>query len=378
MDPFLEPASRFKRKGLPTLSLVAGVLVGFFLYYHFGSYFNPKKPEPREVQPRGGLAGEEKSTVELFERAAPSVVFITTKRRQWFLYGSRVQETPAGTGSGFIWDDQGHIVTNFHVIQEGNAFEVVLYDQKVYDAKVRGAFPDQDLAVLKIDAPRDKLRPIPLGSTQDLKVGQKVLAIGNPFGLDHTLTMGIVSALNRTLESVNQRKIEGAVQTDAAINPGNSGGPLLDSAGRLIGVNTQIFSTSGSSAGIGFAIPADTVNEVVPQLIEHGRVIRPGLGIYAHPYNKQIMRQLGIKGLLIEDVQRNGAASRAGLRGVRWSRNGSPILGDIILKIDDKEIHSLNDLISTLNYYQVGDRVRVTFIRDGETMKTDLTLQALN
>ena len=379
MDPLLAHANNFRRKGIPSLSLVAGIVIGIFLYMNLG-FLLPQEARSREVTPRGDLTSDEKSTIEIFENAAPSVVFITAKTRQnsWFLSRSGSQDVPSGTGSGFIWDESGHIVTNFHVIQSGTAFEVVLYDQSAYDAQVVGYYPDKDLAVLKIDAPANKLRPMPVGTTKNMKVGQKVLAIGNPFGLDHTLTTGVVSALNRTLESVNKREIQGAIQTDAAINPGNSGGPLLDSAGRLIGVNTQIYSTSGSSAGIGFAIPVDTVNEVVPQLVKFGKVIRPGLGIYAHPQNQRIMRYLRVNGLLIRDVQPGSSADKAGLRGVRSRRDGSYELGDIITKVDDKPIHSVEELGNVMDFYKIGDKVQITYIRDGRAQKTTLELQAIN
>jgi S1-C subfamily serine protease len=226
---------------------------------------------PRPVTPRGALAADEVAHIELFKRTGPSVVHITTLATQRDMFSMNVQQVPRGTGTGFVWDDAGHIVTNFHVIQGGTGVRVTLADQSSQDAQLVGAFPDRDLAVLKITPAKDKLPPLAIGSSRDLQVGQRVYAIGNPFGLDQTLTTGIVSALNREIESFNQRTIRGVIQTDAAINPGNSGGPLLDSAGRLIGVNTQIASPSGASAGIGFAIPVDEVNRIVPRLIRDGR-----------------------------------------------------------------------------------------------------------
>ncbi len=377
MEPMFSQASRLRRKGAPTLTLLAGVLIGVALYQYW-AILAPVVSEPRTVDPRGPLTAEEKTTIQIFEEAAPSVAFITAKKRGWTVF-SRQREVRSGQGSGFIWDDRGHVVTNFHVIADGNAFEVVLFDQSTYDAEVVGAYPDKDLAVLRISAPKGKLRPIPLGSTGDLKVGQKALAIGNPFGLDHTLTVGVVSALNRTLESYGGREIEGAIQTDAAVNPGNSGGPLLDSAGRLIGVNTQIYSTSGSSAGIGFAIPSDTVNDVVPQLIRYGKVIRPGLGIYTYPDNQRLMRSVGFRGLLVRGVQRGGAADRAGLRGVRQQRDGTVLIGDIIVRVGEREIGSVDDLRNALDSYKVGETVTLTVIRDGEkTVQAPLKLQAID
>jgi S1-C subfamily serine protease len=228
----------------------------------------------RPVTPRGPLAADELANIEVFKRLSPSVVHITTLEVARDFFSRSVQQVPRGTGTGFVWDSQGHVVTNFHVIQGGDAARVTLADQSTHRATLVGAFPDRDLAVLKINLPRERLHPIPVGTSRDLQVGQKVYAIGNPFGLDQTLTTGIVSALNREIDSVNQRTIRGVIQTDAAINPGNSGGPLLDSAGRLIGVNTAIYSPSGGSAGIGFAIPVDEVNRIVPRLIKEGRITR--------------------------------------------------------------------------------------------------------
>lgn len=378
MDPFLSPASKLRRSGLPSLTLIAGIIIGVFLYQSAGPIIGKYNAEPRSVSPRGALTGDEKTNIQIFEEAAPSVAFITTKKQQRFFFDRRTRETEAGTGSGFVWDEFGHIVTNFHVIQNGNSFEVVLHDQTSYDAKVVGVYPYKDLAVLRIDAPRNSLNPIPIGTMDGLKVGQKVLAIGNPFGLDHTLTTGVVSALNRTLESFRGREITGAIQTDAAINPGNSGGPLLDSAGRLIGVNTQIYSTSGSSAGIGFAIPVNTVNEVVPQLIKHGKVIQPGLGIYIEPYNARITRYLQTRGVAIQRVQRGGSADEAGLRGRQTARDGSPNLGDIITEINGKPVGTDEELGRLLDRFKVGEEVEVTFLRDGRQRKTRLRLQAIN
>ena len=374
MDPFLSNASELKRKGIPSLTLLAGVLIGVFLYHQWGMVAG-NIGERRQVTPRAPIDGEEKRVVDTFESSAPSVVFITSKRRGSFFYR---EEAAQGSGSGFIWDEQGHVVTNFHVIQGGNRFEVVLHDQSSYEAEVVGFYADKDLAVLRIKIDRDRIRPLPLGSTEQLAVGQRVLAIGNPFGLDQTLTTGVVSALNRTIPSVNNRKISGVIQTDAAINPGNSGGPLLDSAGRLIGVNTQIYSTSGSSAGIGFAIPVDTVNDVVPQLIRFGKVSRPGLGFYPIHNNSRVMRYLGKQGLMIQDVTPGGSADRAGLRGVRVARDGSTLLGDIIVQVDGQKIRGLQELTDVLDRHRVGDEVEVTVLRNNRNVTVKMKLQAIN
>ena len=244
-----------------------------------GAALNDSRAAPRAVTARGELFSGEKSTIALFRQASPAVVNITAIGVQRDLFTLNLYQIPQGTGSGFVWDTRGNIITNFHVIQNADTAQVTLADQSNWKARVVGVAPDKDLAVLRIDAPANRLPPIPLGTSKDLQVGQSVFAIGNPFGLDQTLTTGVISALNREIESVTRRPIQGVIQSDAAINPGNSGGPLLDSAGRLIGVNTAIYSPSGASAGIGFAIPVDTVNRIVPELIRSGKVTRPGLGV---------------------------------------------------------------------------------------------------
>lgn len=228
------------------------------------------------VTPRGNLAEDERATMKLFADSSPSVVHITTRTLQRDLFSLNIMEVPQGTGTGFIWDLEGHIVTNFHVVEGASGAQVALADHSTWQADLVGVAPDQDLAVLKIDAPPQQLHPLPLGSSQDLGVGQKTLAIGNPFGLDHTLTTGVISALGRQIKSASGRPIKNVIQTDAAINPGNSGGPLLDSSGRLIGMTTAIVSPSGAYAGIGFAIPVDTIRWGVPQIIKHGKIVRPG------------------------------------------------------------------------------------------------------
>ena len=253
--------------------------------------------------------------LRVWRQASPAVVHITTLAVRQDAFSFNVLQIPQGTGSGFIWDAAGHVVTNFHVIREADAATVTMADHSTWKAHLVGAYPDKDLAVLRVDAPSASLHPIPIGTSHDLQVGQKVFAIGNPFGLDQSLTTGIISALGREIQSVTQRPIKDVIQTDAAINPGNSGGPLLDSAGRLIGVNTAIYSPSGVSAGIGFAIPVDEVNRLVPQLIRHGRVIRPGLGIQVGP--ARLAAELGLSGVLILGVVPDGPAPKAGIRPTR-------------------------------------------------------------
>ncbi len=354
--------------------LLGVVLAWLFARGYFDNLHDPDAV-PRVVTPRGDLAAEEKSNIELFRLSSPSVVYITRLAMRRDRFSLNLFEIPQGTGSGFVWNDQGHVITNFHVIQGASALRVTLTDNSEWDARVVGRAPDQDLAVLFINAPRDRLKPIAIGQSANLQVGQRVFAIGNPFGLDQTLTTGIISALGREINAVSGRKISGVIQTDAAINPGNSGGPLLDSAGRLIGVNTAIFSPSGSNAGIGFAVPVDTVNRVVPQLLRHGRVIRPGLGI--HVADRGTAERFGIRGVLIIRVQKGSAAEGAGLRGTGRNREGRLVLGDVIVGVGERSITSLNDLLDALDAHKVGDVVEVRLMREGSEMNVSVKLQAL-
>lgn len=335
----------------------------------------PSSSEPRTVTPRGDLAKSEQSTIDLFQSVSPSVVHITNLRTRRSRFSMNVMEIPQGTGSGFVWDDSGHIVTNYHVIQDADRAEVTFSDNTVYSGTIVGVARDKDLAVIKINAPKDKLSPIPIGRSNNLQVGQSVFAIGNPFGLDQTLTTGVISGLGREIQSQSKRPIYDVIQTDASINPGNSGGPLLDSSGRLIGVNTAIYSPSGANAGVGFAVPVDTVNRIVPQLIDHGRVVRPGLGIKVG--SDQIATQLNLEGVLVVEVFANTAAASAGLRGVRSSPSGAWDLGDVIVAIDSEPIRSSSDLFRALDAHAVGDRVKLTVERDGRRLDTSVTLQAL-
>jgi S1-C subfamily serine protease len=329
--------------------------------------------EPRVVTARGDLAADEAANIELFRSVAPSVVHITNLKEGRDRMSLNVFEIPQGSGSGFLWDEQGHVVTNFHVIDKADRVAVTLYDNTVWPGTIVGAARDKDLAVVKITAPLEKLRPITVGSSRDLQVGQKVFAIGNPFGLDHTLTTGIISGLNREIRSVSQRTIYDVIQTDAAINQGNSGGPLLDSAGRLIGINTAIYSPSGAFAGIGFAVPADTVNRIVPQLVSSGRVIKPGLGIST--LRPEIAAQYSIQGVAIMHVHDSTPAAQAGLRGMTADRYGRSMLGDIIVGIDGKPIVDLEDLYRQLDQKDVGDRVKVEIEREGKRIDVAITLQ---
>ncbi|HEU5179509.1 MAG TPA: trypsin-like peptidase domain-containing protein [Candidatus Polarisedimenticolia bacterium] len=336
----------------------------------------PAEARPREVAPSGDLTPDELATISVFEKASQSVVFITTAALQRDFWSMNLFEVPQGSGSGFIWDRQGNVVTNYHVIAGANSIQVVTSDGKEHKAKVVGSDQDQDLAVLRIEAPPDTLSPVKLGSSANLRVGQKVLAIGNPFGLDHTLTTGVVSALERTIQSMSERTIQGVIQTDAAINPGNSGGPLLDSSGRLIGVNTQILSPSGAFAGVGFAVPVDTINRIVPQLVAYGKVIRPGFGVIF--YSDPIARRWDIDGVIIRRVSPGSAAAEAGLRGSREMRSGDVMVGDIITAVDGKKVSTVNDLRDILDLHKVGDRVTVEVLRDDARTKVDVTLRPVN
>jgi S1-C subfamily serine protease len=331
----------------------------------------------RPVAASAGLDAEESRTIALFKGASRSVAFITTQAERMDFWTRNVFEVPTGSGSGFVWDEVGHVVTNFHVVQDSDSQKVTLGDVE-YEAKTVGVARDQDLAVLKIDAPRDKLAPLRVGTSTGLQVGQKVYAIGNPFGLDFTLTTGIVSAIGRTIQSVSNVNIFDVIQTDAAINPGNSGGPLLDSGGRLIGVNTAIYSPSGASAGIGFAVPVDTVARIVPELIAHGRVVRPIMGVgFDDQLSAAVTRRLGVEGVLIRQVNRGGAADAAGLQGTSLDRrSGRVVPGDVVQEIDGKPVRSVSDLLGRLGGYKPGDSVTLTVWRDGAARKLSVKLRA--
>ena len=330
---------------------------------------------PRDVAPPAGLGADELSTIQVFQTASRSVVFITTSALRRDYWSMNVFEVPQGSGSGFVWDKDGNIVTNFHVIAGASRITVVTADRKEYQAKIVGTDPDHDLAVLRITASESDLAPVAVGSSKDLKVGQKTLAIGNPFGLDHSLSTGVVSALGRTIRSMSDRTIEGVIQTDAAVNPGNSGGPLLDSAGRLIGVNTQIVSPSGAFAGISFAVPVDMVNRIVPQLIAYGKIIKPGLGVSV--LQDGIAARYGIEGVVLMRVAPDGAARRAGLKGAVETRDGEIVLGDVITAIDGEKVVTLDDMQTILDRHKVGERVTVEYTRDGKKLQATVTLQEL-
>jgi S1-C subfamily serine protease len=356
------------------LLLLAAIL--FVVWRFWPARDNAVNPEakPRTVTPRGDYRADEKASIDLVKKASPSVVHITSLARSRSIFSlDRVQQ---GTGSGVVWDAAGHIVTNYHVVKGAQAAQVVLADHSSWSAKRVLSDADKDLAVLWIDAPKSRLRPMPIGKSSDLQPGQFVFAIGNPFGLDNTVTHGIVSALGRAIESSTGRLIKGVIQTDAAINPGNSGGPLLDSDGRLIGINTAIFSPSGASAGIGFAIPVDEVNRVVTQLIRHGKIIRPGIGI--EEASEQQARRFRINsGVMILRVTPGGPADKAGLQGVHPDEEGNFLLaGDIIVAVDGKEVKTADELYSFLEEHNVGDEATLTILRGDERTNVKVKLGA--
>ncbi|QIB66423.1 S1C family serine protease [Kineobactrum salinum] len=315
---------------------------------------------------------DEANTTEIFSKASPAVVFVTSKALRRDLFSLNVHEIPRGSGSGFVWDSNGLIVTNFHVIARAHKLTVTLQDQTEFDAEVVGVAPEKDLAVLRIENPPEDLVQLPVGDSSELTVGRKVLAIGNPFGLDTTLTTGVISALGREIRAPGNRTIRGVIQTDAAINPGNSGGPLLNSLGQLVGVNTAIYSPSGASAGIGFAIPVNTVKEVVPQLISYGRILRPIMGLELA--SDRWIRRYRLEGLPVVRVSPGLPADQAGIRGAYRNTRGEVVLGDIVVAINGEPVRSNDDYLSILEKHQPGDSVTVTLRHGNVTREISVTL----
>jgi protease Do-like 1, chloroplastic len=371
--------------------LAAGLLIGYFLFRGRSAPTHDPDAQLREVTPRGDRDAFEKERIRVFKDISPSVVNVDTLRirRAGYLGGTERQQ---GTGSGFVWDEQGRIVTNFHVVQDtlqaNSAGEVsfrptaevriTLADGTTRVARrLVGVAPDHDLAVLQIDVPADKLKPIPVGSSSDLEVGQTVYAIGNPFGQSLTFTHGIVSALNREIQSVTDRAITGVIQTDASLNPGNSGGPLLDREGRLIGVNTAITSPTGGNVGIGYAIPVDTVNQVVTQLIRTGRPAKPSLGIVL--LRERDTRALGFsRGVMIAEVRPHTAAARAGLRGFRLDpETGQQLNGDLILAVNREQVQGIEDFQRLMSKMKMQQSVTLTIERDGRQRDVSVTLEGI-
>ncbi len=340
--------------------------------------------EPRPVTARGALAEYEQTSISVFRSASPSVVFINTRALVGDLLTRRVWEQDSGTGSGFIWDEQGHIVTNYHVVRgvldergqlrPGSSVYVEFGDQ-AWEAEVVGSSKNHDLAVLRIDAPEHLLRPVLIGTSSDLEVGQSVFALGHPYRLGQTYTTGVVSARGVEITSPSGVPIEDVIQIDAAINPGNSGGPLLDSAGRLIGVNTSILSPTGTSAGIGFAIPVDTVNRVVPEIIADGAYSPPRIGIGTSPFlNELLARQTGLRAIVIQTVEPDSPAEAAGLQGITMD-DGQIVPGDVILKVAGRRVTNLNELLSVLDRHESGDQVTLTILRDGQEQDVNVVLE---
>ena len=320
------------------------------------------------------LTNDEQNNISVFKSASPSVVFVTNTQLRRQRFSLNVMEIPRGSGTGFIWDESGLIVTNFHVVQGANKITIELQSNKSYQATVVGSAPEKDIALLKIDAPNEDLQPLPLGDSTSLAVGRKVLAIGNPFALDTTLTVGVVSALGREIKSITNRTIKNVIQTDAAINPGNSGGPLLNSNGQLVGVNTAIYSPTGASAGIGFAIPVNAVKVIVPQLIEHGRLIRPVLGI--ETLTDYWTRRLRVKGVAILSVREGLPAAKAGMVGVREDRRGKIHPGDVIIAINGQNVINEDSLLNQLEQFSPGDNVKVTTLKDEKIHNYNVQLVA--
>ncbi len=346
------------------LMVVVAVLLALFVLQPYVTGFLFSAREPRPVAARGDLSDYERSTIRVFETVAPSVVQVVALSGRGPAGGG-----PAGSGTGFIWDAAGHVVTNNHVVENGSSFVVRLASGEVLPAEVVGRAPNYDLAVLRVQRQGGLPAPVPVGSSADLKVGQTAYAIGNPFGLDQSLTTGIISALKRRLPTSGGREVADVIQTDAAINPGNSGGPLLDSSGRLIGVNTAIFSPSGTNAGIGFAIPVDVVNRVVPELIRSGRVPTPGIGILAG--DETLAAQLGVNGVIVAGVVPGSPADQAGLRGID-PRAG--IIGDIIVGVEDAPVRHLPDLTDRLEQTGVGNTINLKVLRDNRTRTIEVRI----
>jgi S1-C subfamily serine protease len=374
----------------PRSRLVWNLLFAFMIVYGIVSLLHPgrrpgrtarpavKKTEPVRpvVPPPAELGAEERNTIEIFEKMSPAVVSIVNAAYRRDFFTLNVYEVPRGSGSGIVWDERGHIVTNFHVIYQADRLEISLTGRRFYEATIVGVAPDYDLAVLKIDIDAEDLCTIPLGASKKLRVGQKVLALGNPFGLDRSLSTGIISALGRTIQSLTGHKIHDVIQTDAAINPGNSGGPLLDSFGRLIGINTAILSPSGASSGIGFAIPVDTLAHLVPQLIQKGRLSKAGLGITLIP--DRLRESWGIEGAAVWEVVPGSSADRAGLKGTRRMLYGKIRIGDVIFEVDGRPVRNNDDLTALFETrYRVGDTVTIRFRRGEKVLEAAVPLQEI-
>ncbi len=334
-----------------------------------------KDAQPRPVAVRGALMADEEVAIKAFNTVSASVVFITNKQVSRTLFELHASEVKEDAGSGFVWDPNGYIVTNYHVVENSQSVQVTLGDQSVWKAQRVGVNPDKDIAVLKIDAPSKLLPAIPIGQSANLQVGQRVYALGNPFGYDQTMTSGIVSGLGREITSVSGRPIKGVIQTDAPLNPGNSGGPLIDSAGRVIGMNTAILSPTGASAGIGFAIPIDCINRIVPQIIRGEGAPKPDLGITPAP--DHLAAQFGLSGVLVVGIAPNTTAQKAGLHATHRDDAGRIVLGDVIMAVNGEPVHTEDDLLRAITKHKVGETVQLTILRAGKKMGVPVTLEPL-
>jgi S1-C subfamily serine protease len=360
-------------RGVAVLAIVVALVVTGTRYWSVNLF--SEHARPRLIAERGQLTTDEDVAIQVFNTVSPSVVFITSGQVSRDLFHLRATESEEDAGSGFIWDPNGYIVTNYHVVANSEWVRVALTDQSVWTALRVGINPDQDIAVLKIDAPADLLPPIPIGTSSDLRVGQQVFALGNPFGYDQTMTAGIISGLGREISGAANRPIRGVIQTDAAMNPGNSGGPLLDSAGRVIGMNTAILSPTGADAGIGFAVPIDCINRIVPRIIRGEEVPSPNLGVSTAP--DHLVRRLGLEGVLIVSVSPNTSASRAQLHGTERNEQGKIVLGDLITAVDGKPVRTTDDLHRMIDEHKVGDNIRLTILREGAKMNIEVQLDPL-
>jgi 2-alkenal reductase len=348
------------------------VLLAAFVAEPYVARFFYASETPRPVVARGDLAPIEQATTELFQRVSPSVVHVFAQSNARSLSEMGPEAGGVASGTGFVWDAAGHVVTNNHVVQGAGSFSIRLASGEIVPAEIVGTAPNYDLAVLQLGRVRQPPPPVMIGTSHDLKVGQAAFAIGNPFGLDQTLTTGVISALQRRLPTSQGREIADVIQTDAAINPGNSGGPLLDSAGRLVGVNTAIFSPSGAFAGIGFAIPVDVVNRIVPQLIQKGRVPTPGIGIIAA--QEAAAARLGVEGVVVFRILPGSPAERAGLRGVD-AQTGE--IGDVIVAANGQPVRKLTDLTAALEQAGLGQPIDLTVERRGREVTVSVEVADL-
>ena len=377
-DSYLGGISRFRVRTV--MLVVAFGLLAVALFPATKGWLSSvyyKGAAPRPIATRASLGPDEETAIAVYRTISPSVVFVTSMqvRQDKSLFSFSTSQIERDAGSGFVWDPNGYIVTNYHVVQNSETVQVTLGDQSLWTAQRVGTDPDKDIAVLKIDAPKELLPPIPIGTSGDLQVGQRVYAIGNPFGYDQTLTAGIISGLGREITSAANHPIKGVIQTDAPINPGNSGGPLLDSSGRVIGMNTAILSPTGAYAGIGFAVPVDCINRIVPQIIRGEQVPRPRLGVTTA--EDHMVRRLGLQGVLILSVAPNTTAEKAGLRGTGRNGEGKLVLGDLILAIDGEAIRTTDGLFRIIDRHEVGDSVKMTILREGKKIEVEVKLEPM-